>query len=200
LQIHFPDPATPIDETLEGFDRVIRDGKVLEIGCCNFSASETEEAALSAARGGHAPFVSAQVQYNLLNRKAEEELIPTLRRHHMALIPYWPLSGGVLTGKYRRGETPAEGSRMSGQSPEQLARILSDRRLDMVESLEQFARDRDHTLTELALSWLAAQDTVATIIAGSTRPEQIAENVRAVNWELTGDDLAALDALKAEWG
>jgi aryl-alcohol dehydrogenase-like predicted oxidoreductase len=196
LQLHFPDPDTPIGETLEGFDRVIRDGKVLQIGCSNFSAGQIDEAASAAAAGGFTPFASTQEHYNVLNRRVEAEVIPALHRHGMGLVPYWPLSGGVLTGKYRRGEVPDEGSRMSGQSPAELAKILSDRRFDRVEALDRFARHRGHTLLELALSWLAAQDTVTSIIVGSTNPDQIAKNVSALDWQLSTDDLTALDALE----
>ena len=200
LQLHFPDPSTPIEETLEGFDRVVRAGKVIQIGCSNFSAGQLDDAAASASAAGYESFVSAQEQYNLLNRRVETSIVPTLRKHGMCLIPYWPLSGGLLSGKYRRGETPAKGSRMSAQPPEELGKILSDRRFDKVEALAAFAQDRGHTLLELALSWLASQDLVASIIVGATTPEQIASNVSAMTWELTKDELEDLDVLESQWG
>jgi aryl-alcohol dehydrogenase-like predicted oxidoreductase len=193
FQLHFPDPQTPIDETLEAFSRLKDQGKVLEVGCCNFTGAQLDESFSAAERGGWAPFVAAQNGYSLLSRRIEDELVPTLRRRGVGLIPYWPLAGGLLTGKYRRGEAPAEGTRMSGQPDAQRDRLLSDRNFDRVEPLAALAAERDHSLLELAMSWLAAQDTVASIIVGATSPDQVEANARAADWVLSADDLAAVD-------
>jgi aryl-alcohol dehydrogenase-like predicted oxidoreductase len=197
FQLHFPDAETPIAETLEAFDRLKQQGKVLEVGCCNFSGDQLDESFQSADLGGWAHFVSAQNGYSLLSRRIEGDLVPALRRRGVGLIPYWPLAGGLLTGKYQRGEAPAEGTRMSGQSEDQQQRLLSDRNFDRVEALTAVAAERGHTLLELAMSWLAAQDTVASIIVGATRPDQVEANARAASWALTPDDLAAVDAALA---
>jgi len=193
FQLHFPDPATPIDETLEAFSRLKEQGKVLEVGCCNFSGAQLDESFDAAARGGWAPFASAQNGYSLLSRRIEDDLVPALRRHGVGLIPYWPLAGGLLTGKYRRGEVPATGTRMSGQPEDQQQRLLSDRNFDRVEPLTAVATERGHTLLELSMSWLAAQDTVASIIVGATSPAQVTANAEAAGWRLDADDLAAVD-------
>jgi aryl-alcohol dehydrogenase-like predicted oxidoreductase len=193
FQLHFPDPNTPIDETLEAFSRLKEQGKVLEVGCCNFSGEQLDESFAAAERGGWSPFASAQNGYSLLSRRIEGDLVPALRRHGVGLIPYWPLAGGLLTGKYRRGEAPAEGTRMSGQSGDQQQRLLSDRNFDRVEPLTAVATERGHTLLELAMSWLGAQDTVASIIVGATSSEQVQANAVAADWQLTADDLAAID-------
>jgi aryl-alcohol dehydrogenase-like predicted oxidoreductase len=197
LQLHFPDADTPIEETLAAFDELVRSGKVLEVGCCNFTGEMLDEAADVAAVGELRPLVSAQNQYSLLSRRAEADVVPAAERHGMGLLPYWPLAGGLLTGKYRRGEAPEAGTRMSGQSDADRARLLDDRRFDRIEPLQALAEERGHTLLELAMSWLAAHDVVRSIIAGATSPAQVASNARAAEWKLTADDLAAVDAVRA---
>ena len=198
FQLHFPHPETPIEETLEGFDRLVRSGKVREVGCSNFSAAQVDEAAAASERLGLVQFGSAQNQYSLLSRRAEAELFPALVRHGLGFIPYWPLAGGLLTGKYRRGDEPAPGTRMSSQPADQQARLLSERNFARVEAYESFARERGHTLLELAISFLAAQPVVSSIIVGATSPAQVAANAEASDWLLTTEDLAALDAVRAD--
>ncbi|MCU1375526.1 MAG: aldo/keto reductase, partial [Actinomycetia bacterium] len=141
-------------------------------------------------------FASAQNPYSILGRRAEDELIPGIRRHRMGLIPYWPLAGGVLTGKYRRGERPAPGTRMSAQPEPDQQRMLSERTFDRIEGLEAFAREHGHTLAELALAWLASSDVVRTIIVGATSPEQVTANAEGAHWRLGPDELAAVDSLR----
>lgn len=192
-QLHFPDPATPIDETLTALDQLVSAGKVLEIGCCNLSAVQIEEADDAAARNGVRRFATLQSEWSLLRRAVEAEVLPTARRRGLALIPYFPLASGLLTGKYRRGEIPS-GSRFD-QAPHLASRYLTDGDLEVVERLDAFATQRGHTLLELALSWLASNDAVASVIVGATRPEQVRANVAAAAWQLSGDERAAVDAL-----
>jgi aryl-alcohol dehydrogenase-like predicted oxidoreductase len=190
-QIHQPDPEVPIEETLGALDELVRAGKVREIGCSNFSGEQLD-AAEAAVRDGAARFVSLQNQYSLLHREAEAEAIPACLRAGVAFIPFFPLASGLLTGKYRRGQTIPEGSRaQAGFGP----KVFTDENLALVESLVQFAASRGHTLLELAVSWLAARPAVASVIAGATSPQQVKANASAAGWRLTHADLAEIDAI-----
>ena len=192
-QLHRPDPATPIADTLEVLADLVAEGKVREIGCSNFSAAQIEEAEAAVAEG--APrFVSVQNEYNLLDRSDEAEAIPTCIRHGLAYLPYYPLASGVLTGKYQRGTPPAPGTRLdqwgSGDA-------LRDENFDLIDALSAFAIDRGHSLLELAVAWLIAKPPVASVIAGATRPEQARANAAAAAWRLSAEEVAAIDDLTA---
>jgi aryl-alcohol dehydrogenase-like predicted oxidoreductase len=185
-QLHRPDPDTPIEDTLGAMEELVRAGKVREIGCSNFSAAQLREA------GGR--FASVQNEYNLLNREAGAEVIPECVRQGIAFIPYYPLANGLLTGKYRRGQPPPAGSRAeAGWGP----KVFTDGNLALAEALAGFAESRGHTLLELAISWLAAQPAVASVIAGATSPGQVRENATAAGWKLTGAELTEVDAILA---
>jgi aryl-alcohol dehydrogenase-like predicted oxidoreductase len=192
-QIHKPDPAVPIAETLGALDDLVKAGMVREIGCSNFSAGQIHEAAV-AVRPGGARFVSVQNKYSLLYRDPERDVLPECARRSMAFLPFFPLASGLLTGKHRRGQAPPEGSRLAD---ERFANLLTDRNLGLVESLIEFARSRGHTLLELAISWLLARPVVASVIAGATKPSQVLTNAAAGSWQLTRDELAAVDAIVA---
>jgi aryl-alcohol dehydrogenase-like predicted oxidoreductase len=191
-QLHRPDPGVPIADTLGALDDLVRAGKVRRIGCSNFSAEQLREAQ-QALRPGAARFVSLQNQYSLLHREPELEVLPECRREEIAFIPYYPLASGLLTGKYRKGQPPPEGSRL--ETSGRYGDLLSEENLDIVEALVEFAREREHTLLELAFSWLAAQYPVASIIAGATKPEQVRANARSIEWKLTSEDLAQIDSI-----
>jgi len=191
-QIHAPDDSTPIDETLEAMDRLVRDGKVLEIGCSNFDGPRLDDAASAAEKHGTARFVSVQNELSLLRRRGEADLLASAQRHDLAILPYFPLASGVLTGKYRRGETPPAGTRIGSMEAGDQEKALSAKRFDVVEGLDAFARERGHTLLELAMSWLASLPNLASVIAGATKPEQVRANVAAVGWTLTDDDRARI--------
>ncbi|MEY2434493.1 MAG: hypothetical protein QOC92_4218 [Acidimicrobiaceae bacterium] len=192
-QLHLPDDKTPIDETLEAMDRLVRDGKVLEIGCSNFDGPRLDDAARAAEKHGTARFVSVQNELSMMRRRGEPDLLAASDRHDLAILPYFPLASGMLTGKYRRGEAPPPGTRLAGLSADD--RALSDRRFDVVEALDAFARERGHTLLELAMSWLAGLPHLASVIAGATKPEQVKANAAAVDWKLTADERAKIDDL-----
>jgi aryl-alcohol dehydrogenase-like predicted oxidoreductase len=197
-QQHFADPDTPIDELLEALDRLVRDGKVREIGCCNFSGAMIDDAMAASDRLGLARYASVQSQYNILDRPNEAGAIEATQRHGLMLLPYFPLASGVLTGKYKRGQGAPAGSRFEADTPVNSylrGRQLSDERIATVERLDAFAQDRGHTLVELAFSWLASQPFVASVIAGATSPEQIRANAAAANWDLTPEDFAAVAAI-----
>jgi aryl-alcohol dehydrogenase-like predicted oxidoreductase len=189
-QLHQPDPATPIADTLGALSDLVRAGKVREIGCSNFSAAQLREARQAAGSG--ARFVSVQNQYSLFHREPEAEVIPECRKEGLAFLPFFPLANGLLTGKYRRGEAPPKGSRgEAGFGP----KVFTEENLAKVEKLTAFAKERGHTLLELAFSWLAAQPTVASVIAGATSPEQVQANAAAADWNLTAADLAEISKI-----
>ena len=190
-QLHQPDAEVPIAETLGALDDLVRAGKVREIGCSNFSRDQLG-AADAAVREGAARFVSIQNQYSLVHREPEAEIIPECVRSGIAFLPYFPLASGLLTGKYRRGQALPEGSRArDGWGP----KVFTDENLALVESLSEFAAGRGHTMLELAVSWLAAQPAVASVIAGAKSPQQVKANASAAGWRLNAEDLQAVEAI-----
>src|SRR5262245_33414947 len=193
--LHRPDPATPIGDTLEAFGKLVSEGKVLEIGCSNFSAEMLEEAAAAAKERGVPAFVNVQNNYSVLDRTPEKEVIPECEKLGITFMPYFPLASGVLTGKYKRGEAAPEGTRLAAWG-DRAGAMLSDERLDVVDRLGAYAREHDHTLPELALSYLAGSPTVASVIAGATSPEQVKANAAATTaWHLTEEERAEVRAL-----
>ncbi|MFL5576966.1 MAG: aldo/keto reductase [Gemmatimonadaceae bacterium] len=191
--LHQPDPGTPIADTLGALQELVREGKVREIGCSNFSAEQLREAE-AAARGG-ARFVAVQNEYSLMHREPEREVLPECERLGVAFVPYFPLASGLLTGKYRRGRPVPQGTRLAGGG--RFGELLSERNLAVVEELVSFAESRGRTLLELAFSWLLAHRAVASVIAGATKPEQARANAAAAEWRLTPEELAAVDAITA---
>jgi aryl-alcohol dehydrogenase-like predicted oxidoreductase len=189
-QYHKPDGVTPIEETLAALDELVREGLVVAIGCSNFSAAELEEADRIAHERGQARFVTLQNQYSLLERGIEAEVAPTCERLGVSILPFFPLASGLLTGKYRRGESGPEGSRLSSRK-----RIGTEEQFDVVEALEAFAEARGTGILDVAIAGLAAQPAIASVIAGATKPEQIAANVRAIEWQPSAADLAELDRI-----
>jgi aryl-alcohol dehydrogenase-like predicted oxidoreductase len=183
-QHHQEDPETPLADTIEALDDLVREGKIRSYGTSNYSPAKLDEAAALAQEA----YVSEQSEYSFLERKAEEELLPICRRLGLGFIPYFPLASGLLTGKYRRGEAAPEGTRLHG-------REIDDEQFDRVERLAAFASERRVTLLELAIGGLAAQDPVTSVIAGATRPEQVRANAAAGAWEPTADEFEALVAL-----
>jgi aryl-alcohol dehydrogenase-like predicted oxidoreductase len=194
--LHTPDPQTPIGETLEAMDALIRQGKVRYIGCSNFAGWQIADADWHARTDGRQRFVAAQNEWSLLERKAEAEVAPACERFGLGIMPYFPLACGLLTGKYRRGAALPEGARLTKVDDSYYPGLLSERNFAKVEALEAWAGARGHTLLELALAWLASRPVVATVIAGATTPEQIEANAAAVTgWTLDADELGALDAV-----
>ena len=193
-QIHRPDPLTPIEETLRALDDLVRQGKVRYVGCSNLPAWQVVEAQWTAHDRGLNGFVSAQDEYSLVVRDAERELIPALRAYGLGLLPYFPLASGLLTGKYKRGAPLPEGARLTYMQP--LAeRYMTEANWRAVEELEAFCAVRGRSLLELAFNWLAAQPVVTSVIAGATRPEQLEQNVRAMGWTLTPEELTDIDRI-----
>ncbi|MCC7366648.1 MAG: aldo/keto reductase [Dehalococcoidia bacterium] len=195
-QVHTPDPKTPIEETMRALDDLVAAGKVRYTGHSNFSGWQTAECHYVARIGHLTPFVSAQNEYSLVNRGIEAELVPACEKFGVGILPYFPLASGLLTGKYRRDEPMPEGTRLAAWGP-RATRFVNDRNWDMLEKLEAFARERDHTMLELAMGWLASKAYVPSVIAGATQPEQIEQNAAAVEWRLTPEELAEVDAITA---
>ncbi|HSU91144.1 MAG TPA: aldo/keto reductase, partial [Sporolactobacillaceae bacterium] len=188
-QIHQPDPETPQQETLEALNDLVRAGKVRYIGSSNFAAWQAVDAHWISRANGLASYVSAQNQYNLLDRRIERELVPACRQFGVGILPYFPLASGFLTGKYRRGAEPPKGTRLS-LIKRMADQTLTDENFAKLERLDKFARDHNHTLLELAVGWLASQPQVSSVISGATSPEQVTDNVKAGNWKLTSEELA----------
>ncbi|HUF53859.1 MAG TPA: aldo/keto reductase [Dehalococcoidia bacterium] len=193
-QYHFPDPSTPIDETLRALDDLICAGKVRYIGNSNMTGWQVVEADWIARESHLSPFVTAQNEWSLLNRDIEKELVPACKKYGIGILPYFPLASGMLTGKYKRGEAPPEDSRIAawGRRGE---RVLSDRNFDIVEGIEKFAAARDKTPLDVAIGWLLAQDAVSSVIAGATKPEQIQANAAAGDFRISPEELAELDTI-----
>lgn len=188
-QIHRPDAKVPIADTLAALNELVQAGKVREIGCSNFSTAQLEEAESARAQGA-ARFVSVQNEYSLMHREPEKDVLATCERLGIAFIPYFPLANGLLTGKYRKGQPAPEGTRIEASSD-----ALNEQNLAIVENLVTFAESRGHTLLELAFSWLLSQPTVASVIAGATKPEQVRANGAAAAWQLSPDEVAEVNSM-----
>ncbi len=191
-QMHEPDPGTPIEETLSTLDELVRSGKVRYLGNSNFSGWQIADADWTARSGHLTRFVSAQNHYNLLERGVEREVLPACERFGLGMLPFFPLASGLLTGKYRQGEAAPEGGRLSEQ---RYAPRLTNARWDTIDALRTFADKRGLGLLDVAIGGLAAKPAVASVIAGATRPEQVAANVAAAQWVPTDEDLAELDEI-----
>ena len=190
-QLHKPDPTTPIADTLAALYELVKAGKVREIGCSNFSAEQIREAE-SAVKAGAARFVSVQNEYSMVNRAPEADVLPACLHAKMGFIPYFPLANGLLTGKYRKGQPVPEGTRgADGFGP----KVFTEENLNKVEALIQFASTHGHTMLELAMSWLAAQPAVVSVIAGAKTPEQVRSNAAAADWKLIADQLRIVGQL-----
>ncbi|WP_200947785.1 aldo/keto reductase [Phycicoccus sp. Root101] len=192
-QLHRPDPLTPIGETLEVLTDLVREGKVLYVGCSNFDGWQVADASWTSATAGLASFVSVQNEYSLLDRTVENEVTPACERFDLGLLPFFPLARGLLTGKYQRGAAAPEGSRAALEADR--ASWLVDADWDRVEALQAFAADRGLELLDVAIGGLAAQPQVASVISGVTSAAQVERNARAVAWQPSLADLAALDEL-----
>jgi aryl-alcohol dehydrogenase-like predicted oxidoreductase len=195
-QMHRTDPRTPIEESLRALDDLIGQGKVRYVGCSNFPAWQMTEAAWTARTAGLNGFVSCQDEYSLIHREPEAELLPAARTLGFGLLPYFPLASGLLTGKYRRNVGLPAGTRLA-QTQRLANRYLTERNWAMAEKLGDFVERRGRTMLELAFSWLLAQNPVASVIAGATRPEQLEQNVKAGAWALSAEELAEIDKITA---
>ncbi len=188
LQYHTPDPHTPIEETLAALDQLVRDGKVRYIGHSNLAGWQIAQAEYVAKEIGTERFISAQNHYNLMDRRAELEVLPAARAFGLGVFPYFPLNNGLLTGKYNPAGGP-KGARLSYVRQH----MVSNANWEQLDRYSAFAAERGMTEVEVAFGWLAAQVPIASVIAGATRVEQVQQNAAALEHELTSNDLAALD-------
>jgi aryl-alcohol dehydrogenase-like predicted oxidoreductase len=193
-QLHRPDPDTPIAETLGALDDIVAQGKVRYIGNSNFSGWQIADADWTAREGHMNRFVSAQNHYSLLERGAAHEVTPACQRFGLGLLPFFPLASGLLTGKYKRGETPPQDSRLAVMGA-RAAAALNDENFSRLEALSAWAEARGHDLLNLAFAWLLGQPVVSSVIAGATKPEQVAANAGAAAWKLTPEDVAEVTKL-----
>jgi aryl-alcohol dehydrogenase-like predicted oxidoreductase len=193
-QQHDYDDLTPIEETLRALDDLVRQGKVRYIGNSNFPAWRVAEAEFTARAMNVNRFISCQDEYSLVVRDIEKDLLPAAQAYDLGLLPFFPLASGLLTGKYKRGEAAPQDSRMA-KVPVLRDRYMIPRNEDIVEKLQAFVRARGHTMLELAFSWLASRPQVASVIAGATRVEQIEANVKAIEWALSAEEIAEIDAM-----
>jgi aryl-alcohol dehydrogenase-like predicted oxidoreductase len=187
-QMHEPDPVTPIEETLGALNDLVAEGKVRWIGSSNFSADQIEAAEEVSRGAGFHRFVSAQNEYSLAVRGAEDDVLPVCEKLEIGFLPYFPLASGLLTGKYRRGEEATEG-RLAG-------RTIPEERWDRVDGLEAFAAERGVSLLDVAVGGLLAMPAVMSVIAGATEPEQVSANVAAGEWQPTAGEVEELRALR----
>jgi aryl-alcohol dehydrogenase-like predicted oxidoreductase len=189
-QYHEPDGVTPIEETLGALNELVEAGTVRFIGCSNFSAEQLAEAAEVAEREGYASFVSLQNEYSLLKRDIERDVLPECERRGVAVLPYYPLASGLLTGKYRRGEAAPAGTRLASRGE-----VADDATWERLERLAAFCEARGIEPIDVAIGWLLARPRIASVIAGATKPKQVERNVRAAEWRPSEGDVAELDAI-----
>ena len=197
-QMHLPDPETSIEETLRALDDLVKAGKVRYIGCSNFAGWQLSEALWTSRLNHLNSFVTVQVKYNLFERQIEQELVPCCRAHGVGVIPWGPLSGGFLTGKYRRDEKPSTSAtgRMPAKAFHYLYNsVITDMNWGRLGKLDAFAKTRGHGVAELAIAWLLSHPWLSTVIAGATKPEQLDLNVAGANWKLTAEEVTELEQI-----
>ena len=195
-QFHTPDPETPLEETLRALDDLVRQGKVRYVGCSNFAGWQVADAAWISRSEGLAPFVSVQNEYSLLVRDVESEVVPAMQKFGLGLLPFFPLAGGLLTGKYRHGEPLPAGARLT-DTKRSADRFLTERNWRIVDALQAFADSKGRKLLDVAVGWVLARPWVGSVIAGATSAEQIESNVAAGAVRLADDEIAELDRLTA---
>jgi len=191
---HYPDPETPIEETLRAMDDLVRSGKVRYVGCSNFAAWQLCEALWTSKLHDLEPFIAVQSRYNLLDRNIEREVVPCCQAYGVGVVPWGPLASGFLTGRFRRGEKIPKEARLANP-PAIYQDVLSDTNFDKLARLGDFAEERGHSVGELAIAWLLSHSWLSSVITGATRIEQLSQNVATTDWKLTAEDTAQLDAL-----
>lgn len=193
-QVHTPDPLTPEHETLSALDTLVKAGKVRYLGCSNYSGWQLADSNWISRHHELEPYVSAQNEYNLLERSIERELMPACQHFGVGILPYFPLASGFLTGKYKRDAKPDKDTRF-GAIQRLADRVMNETNFAILGRLEDFATSHGHSLLELAMSWLASQPQVSSVIAGATKPEQVTDNAKALSWKLTADELKEVDKM-----
>ena len=193
--VHRWDENTPIEETLRALDDLIRMGKVRYVGASAFASWQLARANLLAEVRGWTPFVVLQSHYHMLERQVEQEVLPCCQAHQVGFVPYFPLVGGFLTGKYKRGEPAPEGTR--GERSPYVQRYMTDANFDKLDKLREFATSRGHTLHDLAFAWLLSNKHLSSVIAGATKPEQVTSNAATAEWKLSSDEVTEVNEILA---
>lgn len=193
-QQHAPDKNTPIEETLRALDDLVRSGKVRYLGNSNFSGWQIADADWTAKQHRLNGFVTAQNLYSLIDRSLEQEVVPACQQFGLGILPFFPLASGLLTGKYKRGSEPPEGTRLASWG-DRAKSALSDENFDLVDRLTGFAEERGHSILELAMSWLASMPHISSVIAGATSKEQVQQNAAAISWQLSADEMHQVNEL-----
>ncbi|ETW99392.1 MAG: hypothetical protein ETSY1_15165 [Candidatus Entotheonella factor] len=191
--VHRWDPKTPIEETLRGLDDLVRQGKICYVGVSDFAAWQLAKTDTMAELKGWTAVAAIQSEYHLLERYVEQEILPYCQAHNVAFVPYYPLAGGFLTGKYRRGAAAPPGSR--GESNARVQAYMTDAHYDVIEALTAWAEARGRGLNELAQAWLLAQPQVCSVISGATRLDHVVSNAKAAEWVLSEEDVAEVSAM-----
>jgi aryl-alcohol dehydrogenase-like predicted oxidoreductase len=191
-QLHTPDPATPIEETIAALDELVTEGKVRYIGHSNLSGWQIADAAHIARAAGKTPFISAQNHWSLLEREAEREVVPSALKFGLGVLPYFPLANGLLTGKIRRGQPVPSNSRLAGRDA-----YITEAKLDKVEALIAWAQEHGVTILDVAIGALAAQPGCSSVIAGATSGDQVKANAAAGEWLPSAQELAEINAITA---
>ena len=191
--VHRWDPQTPVEETLRGLDDLVRMGKVRYVGCSDFAAWQLARANAIAELRGWSAFAAIQSEYHLLERYVEREVLPYCQAHNVGFVPYYPLAGGFLTGKYKRGQPAPEGTR--GEFSAQVQQYMQDAYYDTVDRLQSWVQARGRGLNELAQAWLLAQPQVCSVITGATRLAHVQNNVKAIEWKLSAEEVEEVKAL-----
>jgi aryl-alcohol dehydrogenase-like predicted oxidoreductase len=194
-QLHVPDDVTPIEETLSVLTDLVHEGKVGYLGCSNFDAWQVADADWTARTAGLERFVSVQNRYSLLDRTVEDEVVPACEAYGLGILPFFPLEYGLLTGKYRRGQAAPAGSRADLDASR--AQWLAEADWDRIEALTAYAAARDLSVLDVAISGLAAQPGVSSVISGATSAEQVRLNAAALRWTPSEADLVELDEVTA---
>ena len=193
--VHFPDPETPAEETAGVLNELVKAGKVRHVGISNVSAEQTAEAQQGAKAAGASPYISVENEWSLVDRAIEGEVAPAAVQNGCGVLPYFPLAGGFLTGKYQKGADMPEGGRLTEGALKGLAgKYINDRNWDILGKAEEFAAARGHSVLDLAIGWLLAKPGVPSVISGATKPEQVESNVAAGSWKLSADEVAEVDA------
>jgi len=191
--VHRWDEHTPIEETLRGLDDLIRAGKVRYLGASEFASWQLAHANLLAEVRGWTPFAALQSHYHMLERSVEREVLPYCRAHGVGFVPFFPLAGGFLTGKYKRGEPAPADSR--GESSSYVQDYMTEANYDIIERLAAWAQERERGLNELAEAWLLAEPAVCSVISGATKVEHVLSNAKAADWELTGEEVKEIRSI-----
>jgi aryl-alcohol dehydrogenase-like predicted oxidoreductase len=187
-QLHLPDSDTGVEETLAALHDLVTQGKIRYLGNSNFSGWQIADADWYARSAGLNRFVTAQNQYSLMDRRVEREVLPACERFGLGMLPYFPLASGLLTGKYQRGIDAPQDSRLKAWG-ERGKQSLSDENFNVIEKLTAYANDHDHSLLELAMSWLVRKPVISSVIAGATKPQQVIDNASACEWKLSEEEM-----------